>query len=192
MLINPGDLIGGLLAALREAAAAVKSLPSFVGLVGGTVGIISGVAVFARRRLRIVVTVTRNNDAHFAWHTINIANRSDLTLSYRDFAMAWFVWTPLGRLRLNWAYCPEDETDVKMLAPHGTDTFRLDDEVWSLAMPKERRESAFLRIYLHLPSRGRGVWLPVRMTKWRDDSLRTRLLKRLYVKKDRSDFDDIP
>jgi hypothetical protein len=43
------------------------NLPSIIGAAGGTVGIISGIAVFVRRRLRLVATVARNNDAHEAW-----------------------------------------------------------------------------------------------------------------------------
>lgn len=175
-----------------DLASILTSAPAVIGAVGGTVGIISGVAVFARRRLRLVVTVTRNNDAHDSWHTINIANRSDLAVSYRDFALGWFIMTPLGRLYLNWAYCPEEETDVGTLAPHGTQTFRIDDEHWSLAMPPERRDKAYLRMYIHLPSRGRGAWLPVRMSTWKEDGPRERLLRRLYIPRRPSDFDGLP
>lgn len=161
-------------------ATVLANAPSIIGAVGGSVGIVSGLAVFARRRLRLVATVTRNNDAHDAWHTVHITNRSDLSVTYRDFALSWFIMTPLGRHRLNWAYCPEEETDVGTVAPHGTVTFRIDDEWWSLAQPPERRESAYLRLYLHLPARGRGVWLPVRMSRWSDDTRRERLLNRWY------------
>jgi len=170
----------------------LSNAPSIIGAVGGTIGIISGIAVFARRRLRLMVTVTRNNDAHDSWHTINIANRSDVALSYQGFALGWFIFTPLGRLSLNWAYCPEEETNVGTLQPHGTDTFRISDEDWSLAVPKERRKSVYLRAYLRLPSRGRGVWLPVRMSRWREGGLREHLLRRLYVKRQPSDFDELP
>jgi hypothetical protein len=174
-----------------DLAIIVANAPAIIGAVGGTVGIISGMAVFARRRLRLVVTVFHNNDAHESWHTVNIANRSDLAVSYRDFALGWFIMTPLGRLYLNWAYCPEEETNVATLAPHGTDTFRIDDEHWSLPMAKERRDSAYLRAYLHLPSRGRGVWAQVRMSTWKEGSLRERLLRRMYVKRQVSDFDGL-
>jgi hypothetical protein len=167
----------------------VANAAAIIGAVGGTVGIISGIAVFARRRLRLIVTVTANNDAHESWHTVTIANRSDLALSYRDFGLGWFIMTPLGRLRLNWAYSPDEETNVSTLPPQGTDTFRIDDEYWSHAVAKELRESAYLRAYLHLPSRGRGVWLPVRVTTWEEGSLRERLLQRMYVKREPSELD---
>jgi hypothetical protein len=164
-----------------DPASILSNASAVIGAVGGTVGIISGIAVFARRRIRLVVTVSRNSDAHDSWHTINVANRSDLAVSYQDFALGWFVMTPLGRLYLNWAYSPEEETDVGTLPPHGTQTFRIDDERWSLALPPERRADAYLRMYIHLPSIGRGAWLPVRMSTWKDDSLRERLLRRFYA-----------
>ena len=79
-------------------------------------GIISGLAVFARRRLRLIVIVTQNNDAHRSWHTITIANRSDLSLSFRGFVLSWFITTPLGRIELNRAYTPEDDPDLVAIA----------------------------------------------------------------------------
>ncbi len=41
-----------------------------VGIVGGTIGAVAGIAGFVRRTLRLVVTVTQNNDAHSSWHTV--------------------------------------------------------------------------------------------------------------------------
>lgn len=163
-----------------EIVLALANLPAIIGTVGGAIGIITGLSVFARRRLQIIITITQNNDAHHSWYTINIANRSDLSISYRDLAISWFITTPLGRRQLNWAYCPEDETNVKSLQPHNADTMRVDDEWWSLASPKEQRPHAYLRAYLHLPSKGRGVWLPVRKTTWSGDSLRERMIDRIY------------
>lgn len=174
-----------------DLATIANHAPSIIGAVGGTVGIISGIAIFARRRLRLVITVTHNNDAHDSWHTINVANRSDLAVAYRDFALGWFIMTPIGRLYLGWAYCPEDETNLSTLPPHGTDTFTISDEHWSLPMAKERRDSAYLRAYFHLPSRGRGVWVRVRMSKWREGSLRERFLRHLYLKRQPSDLDGL-
>jgi hypothetical protein len=175
-----------------DLATIITSVPSVVGAIGGTVGVISGIAVFARRRIRLVISVARNNDAHDAWHTVTIANRSELSVSYRDFALGWFIMTPLGRLHLNWAYSPEEETSVQTIAPQATETFRIDDEDWSLPIPADRAASAYLRLYFHLPSRGRGVWLPVRMTAWKDGGMRERLLRRLYVPRRPSDFDGLP
>ena len=174
-----------------DLATIAANAPSIIGAVGGTIGIISGIAVFARRRLRLVITATRNNDADESWHTINIANRSDLAVSYRDFALGWFIMTPLGRLYLNWAYCPVEETNVYTLQPHGTETFRISEEHWSLPVAKEHRDGAYLRAYLFLPSRGRGVWVGVRMSTWKEGSLRERLLKRIYVKRHPSDLDGL-
>jgi hypothetical protein len=113
-------------------------------------------------------------------------------VSYRDFALGWFIRTPMGRLHLNWAYNPEDETDVCTIAPHGTETLRIGEEHWSPPMPTKHGESAYLRMYLHVPARGRGVWLPVRRSEWSDYSPRERLLRRLYVKKQPSGFDGLP
>lgn len=157
-----------------------ENAPSIIGAIGGTIGIISGIAVFLRRRLRLVASITHNNDAHHSWVTINISNRSDLAVPYRDVALAWFIRTPLGRLRLNWAYMPEDETDVRTLEPHGATSMRIDDERWSRAQPIERQSRAYLRMYIYLPSRGRAAWVPVRQTKWTEETLRERLLNRLY------------
>lgn len=154
--------------------------PSIIGAIGGTVGIISGIAVFMRRRLQLVTSITHNNDAHHSWVTINISNGSDLALPYRDVALAWYMWTPLGRLRLNWAYMPEDETDVQTLAPHGATSLRIDEEWWDLALPIEKRHRAYLRMYIYLPSKGRAAWVPVRQTKWTEETLRERILNRLY------------
>lgn len=156
------------------------TLPNIIGVVGGFVGIISGIAVFARRRLHVVVTATVNNDADGAWHTIVIGNKSDLALSYGDFALSWFVVTPLGRLRLNWAYLPHDERKATKLAPHGADTIHIRDDDWDEALPKKLREKAYLRMYLNLPTRGRGVWIRVHASSWTDESMRGRLLTRLY------------
>lgn len=175
-----------------DLATASLNLPSIIGAIGGIVGIISGIAVFARRRLRLVATVARNNDAHEAWWTVTIANRSDLSVSYHDFALGWFIRTPIGRLHLNWAYSPEDETDVRTIAPHGTETLRIGEEHWFPPMPTKHGERAYLRMYLHVPARGGGVWLPVRRSEWSDYSPRERLLRRLYVKKQPSDFDGLP
>ena len=165
---------------MSSAETFLSSLPSIIGAVGGTVGIISGIAVFARRRLRLVASMTHNNDAHNSWVTINISNRSDLAVPHRDVALAWFLWTPLGRLRLNWAFMPEDEMDVQTLPPHGARSMRIDEEWWNPAKPLELREKAFLRMYIYLPSRGRAAWVPVRRTKWTEETLRERFLKRLY------------
>jgi hypothetical protein len=165
---------------LAEIAAVLANLPAIMGTVGGAIGIITGISVFARRRLRLTITITQNNDANHSWHTINIANRSDLSISYRDVAISWFITTPLGRRRLNWAYCPEDETDVKSLQPHTANTMRVDDEWWSVATPNKQQSRAYLRAYLHLPSKGRGVWLPVCKTTWSDDSWREKLIDRIY------------
>lgn len=161
-------------------SALIENAPSIIGAIGGAVGIISGIAVFTRRRLRLVASMTHNNDAHHSWVTINISNRSDLAVPHRDVALAWFLWTPLGRLRLNWAFMPEDETDVQTLPPHGARSMRIDDEWWNPAKPSERREKAFLRMYIYLPSRGRAAWVPVRQTKWTEETLRERFLNRLY------------
>lgn len=161
-------------------AVLVANAPSIIGTVGGTVGIISGIAVFMRRRLRLVASITHNNDAHHSWVTINLSNRSDLAVPYRDVALAWYIRSPLGRLRLNWAYMPEDETDVQTLAPHGATSLRIDEEWWSLARPMERRHRAYLRMYIYLPSRGRAAWVPVRQTKWTEETLRERILNRAY------------
>lgn len=174
-----------------DLAGIIANAPAIIGAVGGTVGIISGVAVFARRRLRLVVTVTVNNDAHDSWHTINIANGSDLAVSYRDCALGWFIMTPLGRFYLNWAYCPDEETKLSTLPPHGAETFTISDEHWSLPTAKEHRESAYLRAYLYLPSRGRGVWVRVHRSTWKEGSLRERLLRRVYVKRQPSEFEDL-
>ena len=165
---------------MSSAETFLSSLPSIIGAVGGTVGIISGIAVFLRRRLRLVASITHNNDAHHSWVTINISNGSDLALPYRDVALAWYMWTPLGRLRLNWAYMPEDETNVQTLPPHGATSLRIDDEWWSLALPMEKRHRAFLRMYIYLPSKGRAAWVPVRCTKWTEETLRERFLNRVY------------
>lgn len=158
----------------------VPTIGGLVGIAGGSIGAISGIAAFARRRLSVVVTVTENNDQHSAWHTVTIANRSDLALSFRDLALAWHIATPLGRLRLNWAYLPDDETKVCIVPPHGSHSMIVSDEEWSLALPRSRRKSARLRALLHLPTRGRGVWLPVRETTWVDETFRERLLGRMY------------
>lgn len=158
----------------------ISNAPSVIGAVGGTVGIISGIAVFMRRRLRLVASITHNNDAHYSWVTINISNGSDLALPYRDVALAWYMLTPLGRLRLNWAYMREDETDVQTLAPHSATSLRIDDEGWNLALPLEKRHRAYLRMYIYLPSRGRAAWVPVQRTKWTEETLRERLLNRVY------------
>ena len=165
---------------MSSAETFLSSLPSIIGAVGGTLGIISGIAVFLRRRLRLVASITHNNDAHHSWVTINISNGSDLALPYRDVALAWYMWTPLGRLRLNWAYMPEDETNVQTLPPHGATSLRIDDEWCSLALPMEKRHRAFLRMYIYLPSKGRAAWVPVRRTKWTEETLRERFLNRAY------------
>ena len=154
--------------------------PSIIGAVGGMVGIISGIAVFMRRRLRLVASITHNNDAHHSWVTINISNGSDLALPYRDVALAWYMRTFLGRLRLNWAYMPEDETDVQTLAPHSAVSLRIDDEWWNLASPMEKRHKAYLRMYIYLPSKGQAVWVPVRRTNWTEETLRERFLNWIY------------
>jgi hypothetical protein len=166
-------------------AAIIANAPSVIGAVGGSIGIISGLAVFARRRLRLIVTVTQNNDAHRSWHTITIANRSDLSLSFRGFVLSWFITTPLGRLELNRAYTPEDDPHLVAIAPHGVYSFNIDDDgpgddVWSEAQPARIRPSAKLRMYIVIPARGGGCWLPVRWSKWRDASPRERFLNRWY------------
>lgn len=158
----------------------VPAIGGLIGIVGGGIGIFSGVAEFLRRRRRLVVTMTENNDAHDSWRTVTIANRSDLAVDYRDLALAWHIPTPFGRLRLNWAYLPEDETAVVTIPPHGTKTVRIDDEHWSPPTRHAGRGVARLRALLHLPSRGRGTWLPVRATTWSDDSWRERLLRKWY------------
>lgn len=156
-----------------------------VGIVGGTIGAIAGIAGFARRRLRLVVTVTRNNDAHSSWHTVTIANRSDLALTLNSFVLSWFILTPLGRLELNRAYEPEDEPAPIPLAPHGVASFTImddgpGDDIWHEAQPFSKRPIAYLRMYVVIPARGGGRWLPVLQSKWRDASLRERLLSRWY------------
>lgn len=166
--------------AMSFVSALINNAPSIIGAIGGTVGIISGIAVFTRRRLRLVASMTHNNDAHHSWVTINISNRSDLAVPHRDVALAWFIWTPLGRLRLNWAFMPEDESDVQTLPPHGARSMQIDDEWWSAANPLKRREKAFLRMYIYLPSRGRAAWVPVRQTKWTEETRRERFLNHLY------------
>jgi hypothetical protein len=154
--------------------------PSIIGAVGGVLGIISSVAVFARRRPRLVVSISENYGDRQSWHTVSIANRSDLATSYRDFALGWFIMTPLGRLHLDWALRPEEETNVFTLPPQGIVSFRISGESWTLPEPKERRQSAYLRAYIYLPSRSRSVWLPVHMVAWREGNRRERLLRRLY------------
>ena len=158
----------------------IAVLPDSIGVIGGFVGIFSGVAVFARRRVRLLIRVTQNNDAHNCRHTITISNRSDLAVSYRDVAIAWFITTPLGRRRITWAYCPEDETKMHSLAPHAADEIRISDEFWSLAKPRERQKNAFMRATLFLSSKGGNIWLPVGETTWADDTWRDRLIDRLY------------
>lgn len=166
-------------------ATIIANVPSIIGAIGGSVGIISGLAVFARRRLRLVVTVAQNNDAHHSWHTITIANRSDLALTIHGFVLSWFIMTPLGRLELNRAYQPDDEPPLSTIAPHGVYSFNIyddgpGDDLWAEALPVSMRAKAKLRMYLMVPARGGGFWLPVRRSRWREDSLRVRFLNRLY------------
>jgi hypothetical protein len=166
-------------------ATIIANAPDIIGAVGGSVGIVSGVAFFVRRRLRLVVTVTQNNDMHSAWHTITVANRSDLAVSFNGFALSWFITTPLGRLELNRAYEPQDEGEGVTVAPHGVCSFRIDDhgtgdDIWNEAKPARIRTSAYLRMYMIIPARGGGRWLPVKRSTWQDDTWRERLLSRWY------------
>jgi hypothetical protein len=158
----------------------LAAAPNIIGAVGGTVGIATGVAVFLRRRLRLRVAIVRNSDAHETWHTVNIADKSDLAIAYTDFALGWHVMTPFGRLFLGWAYSPEEERPISTIAPHSTATLKVYDQSWEQAWPPERRANAYLRLYLNIPSRGRGVWLPVHENKWNEYSLRERVLRRMY------------
>ncbi|MDQ0839522.1 hypothetical protein [Sphingomonas faeni] len=141
--------------------------PSIIGAVGGSVGIVSGLAVFARRRLRLIVGVTQTNDQRRSWHTITIANRSDLSLSFRGLVLSWFITTPLGRLELNRAYQPDNERELVAIAPHGVYSFDIyddgpGDDVWAEAQPAHVRGRATLRIYIVIPALGGGCWRSVR------------------------------
>ena len=170
---------------LTHLIANIPTVGGAVGIVGGTIGAVAGIAGFARRRLRLVATVTQNNDAHRSWHTVTIANRSDLALTLNGFLLSWFIMTPLGRLELNRAYEPEDEQPPMALAPHGVASFTISDDgpgdyVWHEAQPFSKWPNAYLRMYVVIPARGGGCWLPVLQSKWHDDSLRDRLLSRWY------------
>lgn len=158
----------------------IPKVGGFVGIIGGTIGAISGIAGFSRRRTKLSATLTENADGHSEWYTIAISNRSDLSFSYQSCAVAWFIATPLGEHRLNWAYSPDYEADITTIAAHGVSRLRVGEQDWSLAQPKERRGTAFLRIYLETPARGGGFWLRVRDKHWPDDSLRERFLNQLY------------
>lgn len=173
-------------------ASVLANAPAVIGFVGGIIGIISGAAVFARRRVRLVVTVSQGNDEREHWRTITIANKSDLSLSYQDFAMGWFIMTPLGRYRLNFAYSPEEETEIIVLMPHETRRIRIRDFGWDDPWPARYKARAYLRMHLHLPSRGRSVWVPVRNSDWKDASWRDRLLRRTYIGRRKQDPFPVP
>ena len=163
----------------------IPTVGGAVGIVGGTIGAVAGIAGFVRRRLRLVATVTQNNDAHSSWHTVTIANRSDLALTLNGFVLSWFILTPLGRLELNRAYEPEDGQSPMALAPHGVASFTISDDgpgddVWHEAQPFGKWPNAYLRMYVVIPARGGGRWLPVLQSKWHDASIRERLLSRWY------------
>lgn len=170
---------------LASIAANIPTMGSVVGIVGGTIGAIAGIAGFVRRKLKLVVTVTQNNDAHSSWHTVTIANRSDLALTLSGFILSWFIMTPVGRLELNRAYEPVDEQPPTALAPHSAVSFTISDDgpgddVWREAQPFGKRSTAYLRMYVVIPALGGGRWLPVLQSTWRDASLRERWLSRWY------------
>jgi hypothetical protein len=170
---------------LASIAANIPTIGGAVGIVGGTIGAIAGVAGFARRKLRLVVTVTQNNDAHNSWHIVTIANRSDLALTLSGFILSWFITTPVGRLELNRAYEPEEDHPPTALAPHSAVSFTISDDgpgddVWREVQPLGKRPTAYLRMYVVIPALGGGRWFPVLQSTWRDASLRERWLSRWY------------
>ena len=91
-----------------------------------------------------------NNDAHSSWHTVTIANRSDLALTLSGFVLSWFIMTPIGRLELNRAYEPDDEQPPTALAPHGVASFTISDDgpgddVWREVQPSGHPSRLHLR-----------------------------------------------
>ena len=150
-----------------------------IGPVGGSIGIASGLAVFRRRWLRLSAECVECNDEEDSWFQLTISNRSDLPVVFRLVGVAWFIFTPLGRHRLGWAFQVDDLPGLKTIPPHGSETFSLPERDWYPATPREFRHNAYLRVCIDVPRHGGACWIPANNRNW-TESVRERALLRLY------------
>ncbi len=159
----------------------LKDAGWFIGPVGGLAGLYTFFAGLWRRRLRVCIDYAVNSDAHHTWHEFIITNRSDLPMSFSYVGPAWFMRTAFLPVRLSFARDMEDpNSSLYTLGPRASETFIVDDEGWFLALPKERRGVAFLKVGLMIPLTGELKWVPLRKPQKWDLSVRERLINHVY------------
>lgn len=159
----------------------VEDIGGWVGLVGGLAGLYAFAANLWRRRIRISVDYTRNNDAHRSWHRFTITNLSDLPVTFRYIGPAWFMSTWLLPVQLNFATEMDDhDPPLTTLAPRASTYWDLDGDFWEGARPGKIREKAYLKIGVEVPMTGTVNWVKPRSAKNWDMSIREHWIHKLY------------